>query len=166
MVIPYEIEEMFPSLAGGSVRLPRRQAGSSPQGMAMTLMADYTVRTRAWLPSASIVALLGEAGVSTGGARTAISRLARRGLLESRREGRYISYRLTRAAADELVSGGAWIAGFAAGPDSWDGCWTLVAFSLPLERNGHRRALRDQLRAVGLARRAEPDRQGPSAAVR
>jgi phenylacetic acid degradation operon negative regulatory protein len=150
VVIPYQIEEMLPGLATGSVRLPRRQAGSSPQGMAMTLMADYTVRTRAWLPSASVVALLAEAGVRTAGARTAISRLARRGVLESRREGRCIWYRLTRAAADELLGGGAWIAGFAAGPDSWDGCWTLVAFSLPQEANGHRRALRDQLRWLGF----------------
>jgi phenylacetic acid degradation operon negative regulatory protein len=150
VVFPYEMEEIVPDLAG-SVRLPRRQAGSSPQGMAMTLIADYTARTRAWLPSASIVALLAETGVSTAGARTAISRLARRGVLENCREGRHSSYRLTQAAADELLGGGAWIARFAAGVDSWDGCWTLVAFSLPQEANGHRRALRDQLRWLGFA---------------
>jgi phenylacetic acid degradation operon negative regulatory protein len=148
---PYEIEEILPEPASGSVRLPRRQAGNSPQGMAMTLIADYTARTRAWLPSASIVALLGEAGVSTAGARTAISRLGRRGVLEMSRDGRYSSYRLTQAAADELLNGGAWIAGFAAGADSWDGCWTLVAFSMPQEENGYRRALRDQLRWLGFA---------------
>jgi phenylacetic acid degradation operon negative regulatory protein len=151
VVVPYEIEEIIPDLATGSVRLPRRQAGNSPQGMAMTLIADYTARTRAWLPSASIVALLGEAGVSTAGARTAISRLARRGILENRKEGRFSSYRLTEAAAGELLSGGAWIAGFGAGADAWDGCWTLVAFSLPQEENGHRRALREQLRWLGFA---------------
>ncbi|MEU3457963.1 PaaX family transcriptional regulator C-terminal domain-containing protein [Micromonospora sp. NPDC006766] len=150
VVIPYEMEDIVPELAG-SVRLPRRQAGTSPQGMAMTLIADYTARTRAWLPSASIVALLAETGVSTAGARTAISRLARRGALENCREGRHSSYRLTRAAAAELMSGGAWIAGFASGVDSWDGCWTLVAFSLPQEASGHRRALRDQLRWLGFA---------------
>ncbi|KKK01552.1 PaaX family transcriptional regulator [Micromonospora sp. HK10] len=150
MVTPYEMEDVVPELAG-AVRLPRRQAGSSPQGLAMTLIADYTARTRAWLPSAAIVALLAETGVSTAGARTAISRLARRGVLENCRDGRHSSYRLTRSAADELMSGGAWIAGFAAGADSWDGCWTLVAFSLPQEANGHRRALRDQLRWLGFA---------------
>ncbi len=151
VVGPYEIEEILPDLTTGSVRLPRRQAGNSPQGMATTLIADYTVRTRAWLPSASIVALLGEAGVSTAGARTAISRLARRGILENSRDGRYSSYRLTQPAANELLAGGVWIAGFAAGADSWDGWWTLVAFSLPQEENGNRRALRDQLRWLGFA---------------
>lgn len=151
MLSPYEIEEIFPDLSSGSVRLPRRQAGSSAQGMAMTLVADYTLRTRALLPSASIVALLGEFGVSSAGARTAISRLARRGVLESCRDGRYSSYRLTQAAASDLLTGGAWIGSFAAGADSWDGCWTLVAFSLPQQDNGQRRALRSQLRWLGYA---------------
>ncbi|MEU7841426.1 PaaX family transcriptional regulator C-terminal domain-containing protein [Micromonospora sp. NPDC049114] len=150
MVIPYEMADIVPDVVG-SVRLPRRQAGSSPQGLATTLIADYTARTRAWLPSASIVALLAETGVSPTGGRTAISRLARRGVLENHRDGRRSSYRLTRTAADELLGGGAWIAGFAAGGDSWDGSWTLVAFSLPQEANGHRRALRDQLRWLGFA---------------
>jgi phenylacetic acid degradation operon negative regulatory protein len=55
---PFDIEEIFPEDAAESVRLPRRQAGSSPQGLAVTLLADYTLRTRARLPSAAIVALL------------------------------------------------------------------------------------------------------------
>lgn len=80
---PYDIEEIFPEDTSGPVRLPRRQAGSSPQGLAVTLLADYTLSSRAWLPSAGILALLAEAGVTPAGARTAISRLARRGVLEA-----------------------------------------------------------------------------------
>src|SRR4051812_40419459 len=59
---PYDIDEIFPQDAADPVRLPRRQAGNSPQGLAVTLLADYTLRSRAWLPSAAIVALLAEAG--------------------------------------------------------------------------------------------------------
>ena len=151
MVSPFEIETIFPDVSSESVRLPRRQTGSAPQDLAMTLMADYTVSTRAWLPSAAIVALLGEAGVSTAGARTAISRLARRGVLESSRDGRHSSYRLTPAAASDLSAGGAWIAGFAPRPDQWDGHWTLVAFSLPQDEGTQRRGLRGQLRWLGFA---------------
>ncbi len=151
MVSPYEIEEIFPDTTAGPVRLPRQQAGRSPQGVAMTLVADYTVGTRAWLPSAAIVALLGESGVTIAGARTAISRLARRGVLESRREGRHSSYRLTVAAASDLASGGAWIANFATRADAWDEWWTLVAFSLPQEESTQRRLLRGQLRWLGFA---------------
>ncbi|MFC7483931.1 PaaX family transcriptional regulator C-terminal domain-containing protein [Luedemannella flava] len=117
----------------------------------MTLVADYTVATRAWLPSAAIVALLGESGVTTAGARTAISRLARRGVLESHRDGRNSHYRLTTAAASDLSAGGAWIASFGTRPDPWDEWWTLVAFSLPQEANTQRRLLRGQLRWLGFA---------------
>src|SRR4051812_22132248 len=91
---PFDIEEIFPDDAAEPVRLPRRQAGSSPQGLAVTLLADYTLRNRAPLPSAAIVALLAESGVSHPGARAAISRLARRGVIEGSRQGRHSSYRL------------------------------------------------------------------------
>jgi phenylacetic acid degradation operon negative regulatory protein len=144
---PYEIEEIFPD---DPVRLPRRQAGSAPQGLAVTLLADYTLRSRAWLPSAAIVALLGEAGVSDAGARTAISRLARRGVLEGRRHGRQSSYRLTPATATFLAVGGRSIVS-PAGAETWDGTWTLIAFSLPQEEGAQRRELRDRLRWMGYA---------------
>lgn len=151
MTSPYDIEEIFPGDAAGSVRLPRRQAGSSPQGLTVTLLADYTLRTRTWVPSAAVVALLGEAGVSHAGARTAISRLARRGVLEGRRHGRQSSYRLTPAAAMFLAVGGSAIVSPADGDGPWDGHWTLIAFSLPQQENAQRRGLRAQLRWMGYA---------------
>ncbi|MFC7531474.1 PaaX family transcriptional regulator C-terminal domain-containing protein [Actinoplanes sp. GCM10030250] len=151
MNYPFDIEEIFTGEGAGAVRLPRRQSGSSPQGLAITLLADYTVRTGAWLPSAAIVALLGESGVSAAGARTAISRLARRGVLESSRHGRYSSYRLNRAVAAHLSAGGTWVVSYGAGTGSWDGWWTLLAFSLPQEAAVQRRALRNHLRWTGFA---------------
>jgi phenylacetic acid degradation operon negative regulatory protein len=150
VVSPYEIEEIFHDVAAGS-RLPRRRGAHSAQGLAATLMADYTLPTRAWLPAAAIVTLLGESEVSAVGARTAMSRLARRGVLESCRNGRHSAYRLTHEAAEELSAGGTWIARFGAREDPWDGCWTLVAFSLPQEQGAQRRALRGQLRWLGFA---------------
>jgi phenylacetic acid degradation operon negative regulatory protein len=148
---PYDIEEIFPDDAAGPVRLPRRQAGVSPQGLAVTLMADYTIRTRAWVPSAAVVALLAEAGVSGGGARTAISRLARRGVIEGRRHGRTSSYRLTSTAAMFLSVGGSAIVSSAGRDAPWDEHWTLVAFSFPQGEIAQRRALRAQLRWMGYA---------------
>jgi phenylacetic acid degradation operon negative regulatory protein len=147
---PYDIEEIFPDDAEESVRLPRRQAGNSPQGLTVTLLADYTVRDRAWLPSAAIVALLAEAGVSQAGARTAISRLARRGVLEGRRQGRRSSYRLTPATAVFLAIGGSAIVS-PPEVEPWDGHWTMIAFSLPREQAAQRRGIRAQLRWMGFA---------------
>jgi phenylacetic acid degradation operon negative regulatory protein len=145
---PYDIEEIFP---GDGVRLPRRQHGNSPQGLTVTLMADYTLSTRAWLPSAAIVALLAEAGVSSTGARATISRLARRGVLEVSKQGRTSSYRLTTAAVHNLASGGRAIASAATGTSTWDQRWTLIAFSLPQEEVTRRRELRGRLRWLGYA---------------
>ena len=152
MTNPYDIEEIFPDDDAGSVRLPRRQAGNSTQDLAVTLLADYTLRNRAWLPSAAIVALLGETGVSDAAARTAISRLARRGVLGGSRQGRRSSYRLTPAAATFLAVGGRSIVSTADDDiEPWDERWTLIAFSLPQEESVQRRGLRTQLRWMGFA---------------
>ncbi|KAB1942618.1 PaaX family transcriptional regulator [Micromonospora sp. ALFpr18c] len=151
MASPFDIEEIYPDDGEHSLRLPRRQAGTSPQGVAVTLLADYTVRTRAALPSAAIVALLAESGVTTAGARAAISRLARRGVLEGSRQGRRSSYRLSRAAAADLSAGAQWILTSTAATTPWDGHWTTIAFSLPQDRGSQRRALRGQLRWLGYA---------------
>jgi phenylacetic acid degradation operon negative regulatory protein len=117
----------------------------------VTLLADYTLRSRAWVPSAAVVALLGESGVSAAGARTAISRLARRGVLEGSRQGRQSAYRLTSPVAAHLSSGGRWIVSTSADGTPWDGWWTLVAFSLPQQESARRRTLRGQLRWLGFA---------------
>ncbi|MFE2757968.1 PaaX family transcriptional regulator C-terminal domain-containing protein [Actinosynnema sp. NPDC059335] len=151
MTSPFNVDEILSDVVPGSVRLPRRQSGSSPQGLAMTLIADYTVRTRAWLPSAAIAALLEEFGVTAGAARTAISRLFRRGVLEGSRRGRHSLYRLTDAVVADLSNGGAAIATFATGPDSWDGLWTIIVFTMPVEEKSRRSALRAELRWRGYA---------------
>ncbi|RBI98318.1 PaaX family transcriptional regulator, partial [Micromonospora provocatoris] len=52
MASPFDIEEIYPD-EGPAPRLPRRQAGTSPQSVAVTLLTDYTLRTRAALPSAA-----------------------------------------------------------------------------------------------------------------
>lgn len=144
-------EEIFSGDGTGPMRLPRWQGEVSPAGLAVTLVADYTFPARAWLPAAAIVALLGEFDVAAGAARTTISRLARRGVLENSRQGRFSSYRLTREAAVDLWSGGASIATFTTQPDAWDGWWTLVAFSVPERESTRRRALRTALRWRGFA---------------
>jgi phenylacetic acid degradation operon negative regulatory protein len=72
-------------------------------------------------------------------------------VLEGSRQGRYSSYRLTPQAAVDLWSGGSSIATFTTQPDSWDGWWTLIAFSFPETESTRRRALRTALRWRGFA---------------
>jgi phenylacetic acid degradation operon negative regulatory protein len=114
-------------------------------------VADYTLRTHAGLPSAAVVALLHTAGVDGPAARIAIRRLSRTGVLESGRDGRDSSCRLTSAAVGNLLAGGAWIAGFATRVDPWDGNWTVAALPSPQHERYPGRALRGQLRWLGYA---------------
>jgi phenylacetic acid degradation operon negative regulatory protein len=151
VVSPFELEEIFQDVTDQSAREMRRPVRGSPQGIAVTLIADYTLRNNAWLPATALLTLLGDFGVTHAAARMAISRLVRRGVLDSRRQGRYSSYQLTAQAADELSVGGIGIADFAVEPDSWDGFWTFVTFSMPKEETTLRSALRVRLRWNGYA---------------
>lgn len=147
----FHLEEVLPDAAVGQLGTSRRPAGTSPQGMAVTLLADYSLRTRAWMPSSAIVALLAESGVTPGAARTALSRLARRGGVEGVRQGRQAYYRLTPPAARALAAGGREIVAFAAEAEAWDGTWSLIAFSVPQHGDTARHALRSRLRWMGYA---------------
>jgi phenylacetic acid degradation operon negative regulatory protein len=151
VVRPFDVNEIYPDDPADSVRLPRRRAGGSPQSLAVTLLADYTLRTRAPVPSGAIVALLGEFGVTPAASRTAISRLARREVLESSRQGRHSSYRLSDAAAVNLSLSGHSIVAFTEQAEKWDGSWTVISFSLPEGRSAERRTLRGRLRWLGYA---------------
>ncbi|NLT53624.1 MAG: PaaX family transcriptional regulator [Actinomycetales bacterium] len=147
----FELLEILPDVALSQARLYRRSAGSSSRETAVTLLADYSLRTRAWLPSAAVVALLEESAVSTANARTTLSRLARRDVLESSRAGRRTSYRLTEPAAAVLAIGGMGVVSYPAEAERWDGSWTVIAFSVPTEGETQRRALRGRLRWQGYA---------------
>ena len=134
-----------------AVDLPRTQVGSPPQHLMVTLLADYSLRHRNRLPSAALVELTCEFGISEVGARAALSRLSRRGVIEASKEGRRTYYRLTRDAAAVLARGSRRIAAFAQDAENWDGEWTVVAFSLPEERRDTRHLLRSRLRWQGFA---------------
>ena len=129
---------------------PRWQSGSSPQHLLVTLLGDYWIRSPRPLSSAALVALLGEFGVTTAGARAALSRLGRRGVLESSRDGRRTFYTLDPSVAERLMVGGSRILSFGT-DDQWRGEWTVVAYSLPEEQRGVRHLLRSRLRWLGFA---------------
>jgi phenylacetic acid degradation operon negative regulatory protein len=142
----------FPGDAEPPVDLPRAQAGAQPQHLLVTLFADYWLGRPEHLPSAGLVALAGEFGVSATSARAALSRLARRGLLTSSKAGRNTFYGLTRRADRALQTGHARMASFGrTPPEPWDGTWVVVVFSVPEERRDIRHALRTRLRWLGFA---------------
>ncbi|MEJ3747974.1 PaaX family transcriptional regulator C-terminal domain-containing protein [Actinomycetes bacterium KLBMP 9797] len=131
--------------------LPRVQAGGSPQHLLLTLLGDYWYGQRAPLPSAALVALLGEFGITEVSARAALSRLARRGLLEQSKTGRRTSYALSARAAEVLTEGRGHILSFGTDGAEWTGRWTVAAFSVPEDDRAQRHALRTRLGWYGFA---------------
>lgn len=140
-----------PAESSSDVDLPRSQSGSPPQHLLVTLLADYCLSRSARLPSAALVSLAGDFGVSAMSARAALSRLARRGVVESSREGRRTSYALSADAARVLARGSRRLASYAHQAEDWDGEWTVVAFSMPEDRRDARHLLRSRLRWHGFA---------------
>jgi phenylacetic acid degradation operon negative regulatory protein len=122
-----------------------------PPRLLLTLLGDYWWQRTEPLPSAAIVALLAEFGVSDSAARAALSRLTRNGLLVTSRSGRRTYVQLSARAAAILDDGAKRIFSFGRRPTSWDGLWSLVAFSIPEEHRSARDELRKALRWLGFA---------------
>jgi phenylacetic acid degradation operon negative regulatory protein len=122
-----------------------------PPRLLLTLLGDYWWQRTESLPSAALVALLAEFGVSDSAARAALSRLTRNRLLVTSRSGRRTFVRLSERAAQILDEGARHIFSFGRGSEPWDGMWSLLAFSIPEEDRAVRDALRKQLRWLGFA---------------
>jgi phenylacetic acid degradation operon negative regulatory protein len=122
-----------------------------PPRLLLTLLGDYWWQRTEPLPSAAIVALLAEFGVSDSAARAALSRLTRNGLLVTSRHGRRTFVQLSKRAAGILDDGARRIFTFGAPASPWDGMWSLVAFSIPEHNRAARDELRKELRWLGFA---------------
>jgi phenylacetic acid degradation operon negative regulatory protein len=139
----YAGDEVPVTWSGGAVQRPPR--------LLLTLLGDYWWRRTEPLPSAALVALLAEFGVSDSAARAALSRLTRNQLLVTSRNGRRTVVRLSDRAARILDDGGSQIFSFGRASRPWDGLWSLVAFSIPEQNRAARDSLRKQLRWLGFA---------------
>ncbi|MBO4271967.1 PaaX family transcriptional regulator C-terminal domain-containing protein [Microbispora triticiradicis] len=135
----------------GDVDFPRFQVGAPPQHLITTLLGDYWISRSEQLPSAALVGLAEEFGVSAVAARAALSRLTKRDLLESSKIGRRTYYRLTDRAAAVMLEGRQRIMSFGLAQGAWDGKWVMAAFSIAEEQRELRHALRARLRWLGFA---------------
>lgn len=131
--------------------LPRTRQGS-PTSLLLTIFGDYWFERSESLPSAALVRLLGDFGVSEAAARTALSRMVKHKLLAPSRAGRNTGYALTSRSVAVLRDALARISAFGADERRWDGTWTVVA----VDDRGLGRSLRDAVRSrlewLGFAR--------------
>ncbi|NUU23523.1 MAG: PaaX family transcriptional regulator [Streptomycetaceae bacterium] len=133
------------------VDLPRAQTGANPQYLVLGLFTDYWFHTDEPLPSAALVSMLGDFGITPVSARAAIGRLARRGVLDVTKGGRRTFYRVNPSADRALEQSQQRMVEFAAAERPWNGRWTTVVFSVPDEQRELRHVIRRRLRFLGYA---------------
>ena len=124
---------------------------SHPNHLLLTLLGDYWWRRTEHLPSAALVALLTEFGVSDVAARATLNRLAQQDFLVTSKHGRQTHYGMSKRTVHILDEGTRRIFSFGTDRHCWDGMWSLVAFSIPEEQRKLRYVLRDRLRWLGFA---------------
>src|SRR5262245_31298595 len=134
---------------------PRATAGSflselPASSLLLTLYCDYWYASAEYVPSRALVALLEALGVNEPAGRAALSRLARRGWLDGRKQGRRTAYRIDPDRLPLALAECERVVRFGADPWPWDGRWTCVAFSVPEADRHLRPVLRRRLRRLGL----------------
>jgi phenylacetic acid degradation operon negative regulatory protein len=123
--------------------------GVRPQSLIFTLFGDYIRYRDNRIRIGSLVKLLALAGVSEPAVRTTVSRMVRRGWLESERVGKTSFYVFTSQARKLIEEGALRIFDFSAPPDQWNGCWHLVTYSIPEAQRDARDQFRRELGWLG-----------------
>jgi phenylacetic acid degradation operon negative regulatory protein len=135
----------------------------------MTFFGAFLRRLGGWIAVADLIALMAELGLDAQAVRSSVSRLKRRGVIESERRGGAAGYRLTERGEAILRAGDARIYGRAGSRDAAatrddaarrpaairdDGAhrpaWLLVVFSIPEAQRAVRHRLRAGLTGLGL----------------
>lgn len=122
------------------------------QFLVFTLFGDYILPRGGAIWMSDLLNLLELLGVTERAARSALSRMTRKGWLIARRQGRRSQYSLTARGWALLEEGGRRI--FEPPFTDWDGLWHVVVFSLPEEEQNLRHALRQRLIWLGFGRLA------------
>lgn len=122
---------------------------SRPQDLVFTLFGDFLLHRPGPVWVGSLIALLEPLGLSATNVRTVLSRMAGKGWLRSQRQGRRGYYSLTDRGRRLLEEGETRIYRPREN-ESWDGQWTLVAYSIPEERRAQRDRLRVRLEWLGF----------------
>jgi phenylacetic acid degradation operon negative regulatory protein len=122
----------------------------------MTFFGAFLRRLGGWIAVADLIALMAELGLDAQAVRSAVSRLKRRGVIESERRDGAAGYRLTARGEAILRAGDARIYGrprddaAPAAPDHAGPGWLLVVFSIPEAQRALRHRLRSGLAGLGL----------------
>jgi phenylacetic acid degradation operon negative regulatory protein len=119
-----------------------------PRRLILTLYGLYARDEHNWMSVGSVVRLMGDLGVDSAGVRSSISRLKRRGVLQSMKSGSAAGYALSESALEVLREGDVRIFDRQRARVS-DG-FVLVVFSIPESEREKRHTLRTALSGMGF----------------
>ncbi|MET3421826.1 phenylacetic acid degradation operon negative regulatory protein [Actinoplanes tereljensis] len=116
----------------------------------LTFLGDHVLDQGVCVYSGSVIEVLARAGISEEATRSTLTRMTARGLLRRQRHGRRMYFGLTGRSVRVLHDGAVRLWQTGAVNHDWDGTWTLLAFSLPGERQRERHDLRAALAWAGF----------------
>ena len=129
---------------GGGVSPPSARL----RHLILTIYGLYARSSGGWLSVAVLIRLLADLGVEEPAVRSAISRLKRRGMLQSRRHDGSAGYELSPQALAILSEGDARI--FRKRRAALADGWVLAVFSVPETQRQQRHVLRSELAGLGF----------------
>ena len=132
--------------AGPSSAAGARPVTFRPQALLVTVLGRHLQERQGLAVGAgTFIAVLEQLGVSEQAARSTLTRMVRRGLLNRQQHGRRAYFTLTRESRALLLEGRGRIFAKAPVRQRWDGRWTLLSFSIPESRRDERHRLRARL---------------------
>ena len=120
---------------------------SHSQDMVFTLYGDYLRKRGGEAWTGNLIELLNHFDISAQAVRSTLSRMSKKGWLQSRRVSRYSFYSLTPKCLKLLEEGARRI--YQPRSESWDGRWHLLIYSIPETKRHLRRRLRRRLLWLG-----------------
>lgn len=138
------VTKPVPEAAGA----PTRTLAPQPRELIVTLFGLYARDDHHWLSVASLVRMMAAVGVDGPAVRSSISRLKRRGVLDSARRHGVVGYALSPSLVHVINEGDTRIFGHQRG--TIDDGFLILAFSVPESERDKRHALRSILTQLGF----------------
>lgn len=123
-------------------------APQSPRALIVTVFGLYVRELGGWISVSRLIDLMGHVGIEPPTVRSSVSRLKKRGVLESERRGGVAGYALSEYGERLLAEGDRRIF---VREEPQESDWVLAVFSVPESRRHERHALRSRLSRIGFA---------------
>lgn len=139
------------TVAGGPASAdPQTGARARPQSLMFSFLGNFVLGRGIHVFSGSYIDVFSRLGVSEQAVRSTLSRMARRGMLDRRRQGRRVYFGLTPRSSQILADGERRIWDMGVVNLDEEGLWTLLSFSLPESWQRQRHDLRSRLAWAGF----------------